>query len=146
MGLENSDTPFLMKTVLAFGTFDILHPGHISYLMSARKQGDRLVVVVARDKTVENIKGKKPRLREKDRLMMVQSLKCVDAAVLGNVGDHLKVIHTIRPDIVCLGYDHAISVRELSARLAQEGFPSIRIIRMKKYKVHTYKSSTICST
>jgi len=44
--------------VLAFGTFDILHPGHEFYLKEAKKHGDILDVVVARDSTVEKIKGK----------------------------------------------------------------------------------------
>jgi Glycerol-3-phosphate cytidylyltransferase (EC 2.7.7.39) len=59
--------------VLATGTFDILHPGHLLYLEEARALGDELYVIVAREK---NIKHKpKPIISENQRLKMISSLK-----------------------------------------------------------------------
>ena len=49
-----------MKKVMCAGTFDIIHPGHLYYLSEAKKYGDNLVVVVARDETSKDFKGKKP--------------------------------------------------------------------------------------
>jgi len=70
--------------VLATGTFDILHPGHLLYLEEARALGDELYVIVAREK---NIKHKpKPIISENQRLKMISSLKAVDEAILGSEG------------------------------------------------------------
>ena len=57
--------------VLAFGTFDIFHPGHEFYLKSAAKHGS-LHVVVARDSTVESVKGRKPKNNEDARLAVIR--------------------------------------------------------------------------
>ena len=60
-----------MKKVIAFGTFDIFHLGHVSYLKQARKLGDYLVVIIARDKTVFQIKKQKTRNKEQERLKIL---------------------------------------------------------------------------
>ena len=131
-----------MKTVLAFGTFDLLHPGHLSYLRQARKFGDQLVVVIARDESVRKAKGHLPILFEKDRKALVGSLSFVDHAVLGNAHDHFKVIKKIKPSVVCLGYDHAIDASILSQKLSDmKHLP--RIVRAKAYRPNTYKSSKL---
>lgn len=57
---------------MTFGTFDLFHPGHKYYLSEASNLGDYLITVVARDTTVEQVKGKKPRESEKIRLMKLQ--------------------------------------------------------------------------
>jgi len=97
--------------VLASGVFDLLHLGHVKFLEEAKRMGGdnaRLVVVIARDSTVEKNKGRKPVVPENERRMLVESLKVVDEAVLGledfDLGD---VINTIKPDIIALGYDQA---------------------------------------
>jgi FAD synthetase len=74
------------KTVLASGVFDLLHLGHVRFLEEAKKTGGpnaKLIVVVARDKTVEKKKGKKPIVSENQRCALVGSLKVVDEAKLG---------------------------------------------------------------
>ena len=73
-----------MKTIMCAGTFDVIHPGHLYYLSEAKKFGDKLVVVVARDETSEKMKGKKPSHNEKQRLESVRTLEIVDEAVLEN--------------------------------------------------------------
>ncbi|MEM2913737.1 MAG: adenylyltransferase/cytidyltransferase family protein, partial [Candidatus Bathyarchaeia archaeon] len=58
------------KVVLAEGTFDLLHYGHVYYLTNAKKLGgekSKLIVIVARDKTVERLKGRKPIIPEDQR-------------------------------------------------------------------------------
>ena len=95
--------------VLASGVFDLLHLGHVKFLEEAKKTGgknSRLVVVIARDSTVKNTKGKRPIMPENQRRALVQSLKVVDEAILGlkefDIGD---VIMQVKPDIIALGYD-----------------------------------------
>ena len=93
------------STVMATGVFDILHPGHIYYLTEAKKLGDYLIVVIARDATVRKLKGHDPIVPDILRLQIVQALKPVDKAVLGNVNSHFDILDEIRPDIIALGYD-----------------------------------------
>ena len=82
-----------MKTVLCAGTFDIIHPGHLYLFSEAKKYGDRLVVIVARDSTSEKIKGKKPLHNEMERLEAVRSLSIVDKAVLGKEGNIFNIVN-----------------------------------------------------
>jgi len=72
------------KIVLASGTFDLLHLGHVKYLEEAKRAGGRnaeLIVIVARDSTVEKRRGTKPIVPENQRRALVDSLKVVDDAV-----------------------------------------------------------------
>jgi len=97
------------RIVLASGTFDLLHLGHIRYLEEAKKAGGRnveLVVIVARDSTVEKRKGFKPVMSENQRRALVEALKVVDEAVLGYEDfDIGKVIEKIKPDVIAVGHD-----------------------------------------
>jgi len=91
--------------VLVGGVFEIIHPGHIHLLRRARELG-RVIVVVARDSTVQRLKGRPPLLSEQQRLEVVRSIKYVDEAHLGS--DPLDVEGTLlrlKPDIVLLGPD-----------------------------------------
>lgn len=129
--------------VLAFGTFDILHPGHISYLNQCKRFGDELTVVIARDETVLKLKGRKTVFDEQSRRMIISSLKCVNRAILGSRTNHYDVIKKARPNVVCLGYDHVITVGHFEAQLDTMGIKQPRIIRMKKWRASTFKSSLI---
>ena len=130
-----------MKTVMCFGTFDILHLGHLYYFEQAKKYGDYLIVVIARDKTKQRQK-KEVIFSERERLKMVQNLNVVDEAVLGNVDDHLKIVLEKKPTVLCVGYDQKINEKELQQKLAKMNFhPSI--IRIKSYHPEKYKSGKI---
>lgn len=108
-----------MTRVMATGTFDILHPGHLLYLEESRALGDELVVVVARD---ANVKHKpKPIIPEEQRLMMVAALKIVDFAVLGHETDLIIPVGQLEPDIITLGYDQHFNPEALRAQLAERG-------------------------
>ena len=130
-----------MKKIMCFGTFDLLHPGHLNYLQQAKKYGDYLIVVLARDKTKSKL-NKKTLFQEKERLKLIQHLDLVDKAVLGDLNDHFKIIHKHQPDTLCLGYDHKIKIDNLINQLAKQGlYPKIK--RMKPHKKHKYKSSKL---
>jgi FAD synthetase len=92
-----------MDTVMAQGTFDILHPGHIHYLKEAAEHGDRLVVVVARDNRVQDKKDLQ--FDEQERQKMLSALEVVDNAVLGSEGDIYSTVTKIDPDTIVLGHD-----------------------------------------
>ncbi|MBI2648807.1 MAG: adenylyltransferase/cytidyltransferase family protein, partial [Thaumarchaeota archaeon] len=102
-----------VRVVMIGGAFEIIHPGHIHTVREAKKLGDVLVVVVARDKTVSKNKGRNPITREDLRVELVSSIKNVDAAVLGGEGSIYDTLERVRPDIVALGYDQSHREEEI---------------------------------
>jgi len=131
-----------MKKVLIFGTFDILHPGHLNLFKQAKRFGDHLTVIVARDKTIKKVKGRLPRIREKERLKHVKDSSAVDKAMLGNQGNKYNIIKKISPDVICLGYDQTSFTDDLKQRLEKMKIKA-KIVRLKPYKEHRYKSSKL---
>ncbi|MBI2657567.1 FAD synthase [Candidatus Woesearchaeota archaeon] len=129
-----------MKTVMCAGTFDIIHPGHLYYLSEAKKYGDKLVVVVARDETSKSFKGRDPVHNERQRLESVRMLEIVDEAVPGHHGDIFKIIEEIKPDAICLGYDQNVQKQQLEDELKKRGIKA-DVIRIGSYMPHMYKSS-----
>ena len=131
--------------ILVTGTFDILHPGHLEFFENAKKLAvpSDLWVIVARNSSVNDFKKKQPILDENVRVKMLNSLKHVDYALLGNEGpDKIKIIEELQPDIVALGYDQWINEEKLKQELVKRGFPNIQVIRLPKYGSNGYSSST----
>ena len=129
-----------MKTVMCAGTFDIIHPGHLYFLSEAKKYGDKLIAVVARDETSERMKGKKPQHNEKERLEAVRTLNIVDEAVLGKHGNIFNIIGEIKPDVICLGYDQKVQKQELEDELKKRNI-KCEVVRIASYMPNLYKSS-----
>lgn len=94
-----------LRVVLAGGVFDIIHPGHIYTLNSAKLLGDTLVVVVATDKTAEKMKKRTPLHNQDQRKKLVDSLSMVDFCLIGEEGDIFKTVEKVKPEIIALGYD-----------------------------------------
>ncbi|MFD1634510.1 adenylyltransferase/cytidyltransferase family protein [Haloplanus ruber] len=108
-----------MTAVVAQGTFDILHPGHVHYLSDAAAMGDRLHVIVARG---ENVTHKpKPILSDGQRRRMVAALDVVDEAHLGHPEDIFVPIERIDPDVIVLGYDQHHDEEHLQSALRSRG-------------------------
>jgi FAD synthetase len=121
--------------VIAFGAFDVLHEGHEHFLCEARALGDYLVVVVARDSTIEKVKGESPWQSESERLARVRALDCVDEAVLGGEGDKHEVLRSIKPEVIALGYDQEANEKALKS--------FGRVVRLRAFKPKEFKSSII---
>ena len=132
--------------VLAKGTFDLLHYGHIYYLTKAKETGGvsaELKVVVARDKTVERLKGVKPIIHENQRMAIVSSLRVVDDVFLGYESiDMKRVIDTIKPSIIAVGYDQEDLEMKL-LKYVEESKYAIKIIRVGKFQAEKLSSSEI---
>lgn len=122
--------------VMVFGTFDILHPGHLFLLNEAKKLGDNLTVVIARDKTVTAVKNITTQNDEQTRLKNLTDLNIADKVILGNAGDKYQVVRDEAPDVIALGYDQTAFTADL-----EKNFPTIKIVRLKPYKEDIYKSS-----
>ncbi|MCK4475719.1 MAG: FAD synthase [Methanophagales archaeon] len=125
-----------MVRVLATGTFEILHPGHLLYLEEAKKLGDELFVIVARDVNVKKRK-RTPIIPEEQRLKMVSALKVVDKAMLGSEKDMYEPLYSIKPDIIAIGYDQDFDEGELERELRKRGFNS-KVIRIKKHNSNAF--------
>ncbi|AIG98298.1 adenylyltransferase/cytidyltransferase family protein [Archaeoglobus fulgidus] len=93
----------MKKRVVATGTFDIIHPGHITFLREAKKLGDELIVIVAREKNVRH--KPKPVVPEEQRRRVVEAIKYVDKAILGDEDDMFRPIMELKPDVIVLGHD-----------------------------------------
>jgi FAD synthetase len=128
----------MMVRVLATGTFDLLHPGHLLYLSKAKALGDELYVIVARDSTIKH--KPKPIIPEGQRLEMVQSLRIVDKALLGDEQDMFRPLREIKPDIVALGKNQFFRETELEAQLRAHG------INAKVVRVQSFKQCELCSS
>lgn len=131
----------MMKKVMVFGTFDVFHPGHRDFLKQAKKRGDYLVAVVARDETVLKVKGRWPKNSENFRLKTIQESGLADEAILGNLGDKYEIIKSQKPDVICLGYDQKFFTDKLEEKLKEFELSDTVVIKMKPYRPETYKSS-----
>ena len=121
-----------MVKVMATGTFDILHLGHIYFLKEAKKHGDILAVVVATDSTVRKLKHE-PVNPEKIRLDLIKELKIVDQAYLGYENDIYEIVKEIKPDIITLGYDQLHDEKTVEKELEKRNI-NAKVIRLKDYK------------
>ena len=91
------------RRVLAQGTFDLLHPGHLHYLEDAAEHGDELHVIVSRASNVTH--KPKPTCPDRQRRDMVGALSIVDEAHLGDEEDFFVPVREIDPDVIVLGFD-----------------------------------------
>ncbi len=128
--------------VMVFGTFDVLHEGHCFLFREAKKHGDTLVVVVARNKTVQKVKGHTPTLDEQTRLQAVSSISEVDHAVLGHLDDVYKVLEEHAPDVICLGYDQRVFTDRLYDEIIKRQLVA-KIVRLPPLKETEFKSSLL---
>ncbi len=117
--------------VLVAGCFEILHPGHIHYLREAWRRG-RVYVVVARDDSIRRFKGREPVVPEDQRLRVVESIRYVYRAVLGDREDILKPVLDIKPDIILLGPDQGFSEEWLRDELVKRGLRDVVIERLRE--------------
>jgi len=129
---------------MVFGTFDILHPGHISFLEMAKKLGDYLIVSLARSKNIYRIKGHQARHSERQRVKLMEAVRFVDKVVLGATNDYIGHILKYKPSVIALGYDQKHYTGKLEEKLAAQGL-KVKIIRIAPYKPAIFKSSKLLS-
>ncbi|MFB6282607.1 MAG: adenylyltransferase/cytidyltransferase family protein [Halobacteria archaeon] len=118
-----------MTKVLATGTFDVLHPGHLHYLSSSKEEGDHLTVIIAREEMLEHKDNLL--IPEEQRREMVEALEPVDEAVLGSRESIFEPLYDIEPDVVTLGHDQQYGVDELEEDLRERGL-NAEVVRIEK--------------
>ena len=121
-----------MARVMAVGIFDLLHAGHLHYVEQAKSLGDELVVVIAHDETVRKQKHE-PVTGQELRRRMVEGLKPVDVAIVGNPPGIpiFEVLKTVEPDIIALGYDQKHSIDSIRKGLEKHGFGDVEVTRVE---------------
>ena len=131
-----------MKKVMIFGTFDILHKGHLDYILKAKKQAEKLICVVSRDLTTKIVKKIENKFNEKVRLFNLKNLNLIDKVVLGNLKDKYKVIEKFKPDVLVFGYDQKSFNLNIKEELKNRNLKNVKIINLKSgLKEQKYKSS-----
>jgi len=125
--------------ILIFGTFDILHPGHLHIIKKAAMLGE-LYVAVARDETVKKIKGRYPVNSELERKKTLESLNIATQVVLGKKGNKFEIIKEIKPNIICIGYDQKSFVDALPEELKKMHL-DCKIVKIDSFEPDKYKSS-----
>jgi len=121
-----------MVKVMATGTFDLLHMGHIYYLKEAKKLGDKLVVVIATDSTVRKLKHE-PVTPQEIRLNLIKELKLVDEVYLGHEDDMYKIVEEIKPDVIALGFDQIHDENRIKSELKKRKI-NAKVVRLSEFK------------
>ncbi len=133
------------KTVMMFGTFDMIHEGHVNLFAQARKLAGKeglVIVSIARDVNVKRIKGRTPRNNEKQRQKLVKSSRLVDKVILGALKNYFARIKTLQPDVIALGYDQTAYVDKLKTDLKLAKM-STKVVRLKPYQPKKFKTSLL---
>lgn len=95
------------KIVFTNGCFDLIHLGHIEILARSSDFGDKLIIGVNSDLSIKKLKGEnRPIIEESSRIKQLSALEFVDAVVLFDEDTPLKLIETIKPDVITKGGDY----------------------------------------
>ncbi|MGB0164053.1 MAG: adenylyltransferase/cytidyltransferase family protein [Candidatus Thalassarchaeaceae archaeon] len=121
-----------MTRIMAVGVFDLLHAGHLHYLEQAKLLGSELIVVVAHDDTVRTRKHE-PVTSHDLRARMVEGLKPVDEAIVGNPPSTpiYDILEKVSPDIIALGYDQKHSIDSVKDGLSSRGYTDVKVTRVE---------------
>ena len=134
-----------MTRIMVFGTFAMVHEGHVDFFRQARALAKKpyLIVSIARDSVAERIKGTKPKRNERERRSLLERNILVDEVVLGQEDGYIEHIIAAKPDIIALGYDQE---GEYVSNLGKDllgASRKVQIIRLKAFKPETYKTSKL---
>jgi cytidyltransferase-like protein len=133
------------RTVTIFGVFDGIHSGHRAFISDAKREGDRLVAIVARDEAVEKLKGKLPLQNEAKRIQALLEIPEIDLVFLGDPEEGTyNIIKEIKPDIIYFGYDQQALFDSISKAMTKNILPkNIKLIFGKPHKGSTHHSSIL---
>ena len=126
--------------VMVFGVFDLLHDGHRHFLLEAKKLAGKLIVAVAPDSIVANLKGRQPRNSLSIRIKNLEAKNLADSIVVGDTAlGNWNVINRYAPDVIALGYDQKELAETLQHFMLQNHITT-RIVFIEPYKDGTLHS------
>ena len=141
--------------ICAFGTFDLIHIGHVLFLENVKlavkerfypdkKIADlMLTVIVARDSSVKQIKKKEPVFPENHRLKIISAIKFVDRSLLGNEsGSKFDILEQVPIDVIVLGYDQWVSEKQLLEEKERRKLP-FKILRLPHFGSELDSSTSV---
>ncbi len=130
-----------MKSVLIFGTFDVIHPGHKFYSQQSGLYGDELIAIIARDEFVKKTKRRSTIHCESDRMDHIIESGLVDKAYLSDpVTGSYKVVSKLKPDVICFGHDQTKLLESFKAWVSKEKL-NIEIVIIEPFKRDQYSST-----
>jgi cytidyltransferase-like protein len=118
-----------IRVVFIGGGFEVIHRGHLYTISKAKRLGDVLVVAVARDSTIRERKKREPVSDENERMVLLSSLRQVDAAILGVEGNIYDTLEKVKPDLVALGYDQHHMESEIEREGKARGI-KLKVVRL----------------
>jgi cytidyltransferase-like protein len=137
-------THMVFKTVIIFGTFDYVHEGHLHFIRQAKKQGERLVAIVARDEVALKIKTKKPINDELERFNKVLNIEDIDLVFLGDREQGVyNTLKEINPDMIFLGYDQGDLHNDILEKIKSGYLPKMELIFGEPYLPEIFHSSIL---
>lgn len=132
------------KTVAIFGVFDGIHEGHLSFIKEAKKQGNHLVAIVARDEVVKKIKNKLPLSNEVERINALLNVPDIDLVLLGDPEiETYNTLKEVNPQVVYLGYDQKDLLNNINKVMKNGSLQKMKIITGQPYKPDIFHSSII---
>jgi len=132
------------KTVVIFGVFDGIHEGHLSFINDAKKQGNHLVAIVARDDMIKELKGKLPKYNEVERINELLKIEEIDLVLLGDAKiSTYNILKEVKPGVVFLGYDQDSLHKNLNQTIKNGNLPEMEIICGDPYKPEIFHSSIL---
>lgn len=132
-----------MTRVAVFGVFDGLHPGHLAFLKQAHELGEELIVLVARDESVNELKHRSPRKNLQARINDLQQIPEVTAVLSGDteLGSY-HCLKAAKPTLIAFGYDQTDLMVDFK-RFQQATGDETPITVLKPYQEKLYKSSLL---
>lgn len=132
------------KTVVIFGVFDGIHEGHLSFIEEAKKEGNHLVAIVARDTVIKTLKGKLPKFNEVERINALLKIKEIDLVLLGDPKiETYNILREVKPNIVYVGYDQKELSENLNKMIKNGKLENIEIVYGKPHKPELFHSSIL---
>ncbi len=129
-----------MKKIIVFGSFDPLHQGHLNFFNQAKKLGDYLIVVVARDENIKKNKNREVRFGEDERMKAVEATQIANEVMLGDESDSYTILEKINPDVIAVGYDQKIP------EVLKNKVKKYKIVTLKPFKPEIFKSSKMINS
>lgn len=98
------------KVVFTNGCFDILHKGHITYLLQAAQYGNKMIVAINSDESVKKIKGAtRPIIDQHSRALMLAAQTYIDAVIIFDEETPIQLINTVKPHVLIKGGDYKLT-------------------------------------